>query len=671
MKKVYLVNISGSYQIVMPYSCGLLHAYCTTEPKILDNYSFQDYIFHAPAGVEKLAHGIQNPDVLGLSLLSWNVNRSLKLARIIKEKFPKCLVIVGGPEVPDKPEPFLKQHPYVDIAVHKEGEEAFRKILLENLQPLQNFENIGAISYIKNGVFKAIPRIEKFLNPVNTPSPYLLGLFEHCIDYVDSIGMPRLNIWETNRGCPFSCTFCDWGSFVNQKVRPVHEERLLAEIEYIGEKFDEIHIADANFGILSRDLMLAKQLRKVMLEKQRLKSIHVTYTKNLNSHAIEVAELLETLKPSRAGFTFGIQSFDENVLVNIKRQNIPNKNIEQLKKRLEDKGIPVNFEMILGLPGETEESFLSGINRALNIGLTDLRVYQVGLFPNSEMSDTKTIDEFQIETTDIAIVDGGFPDEHEYVKTVVCTKDISREKMVQLKKTVEVIDLIHYGRWTYYLSQYFIRNTGQRIVDFYTDLYSFFMNKKESIIYKVVSGEIIDQWNGGSWNSFKGPRSPFNIKWGHNFFRKGTFFWLCISEQRDLFYSEMLEFLKQYQFSSEEIEDLIKFQNEIIIEYEYDPRVGKVKIFKYDWFEYFRDGGSLKKVPCRIEFEDQFIGRARVPLKAKDPQSYFHVAGGYQFHFQKINSFEFDKFKVSYNYDAYENRFEFSKLNTIHEKSKC
>ena len=67
--------------------------------------------------------------------------------------------------------------------------------------------------------------------------------------------------WETNRGCPFKCTFCDWGSATASKLRKFEEERLYKEIDYFTEKkIDYINCADSNFGIIKRDLNLASKL---------------------------------------------------------------------------------------------------------------------------------------------------------------------------------------------------------------------------------------------------------------------------------------------------------------------------------------------------------------------------------------------------------------------------
>lgn len=664
-KRVYLSNITGAYQVVLPYSCAILQAYSSQFPKINNSYEFLDYIFHVPNGVDEVLKKITNPSVFGFSLLSWNRRRSLKLAKLVKEKFPDCLIIVGGPEVPDDCSSFLEAHDFIDLAVHKEGEIAFSEILLENLNERKDWTNIGGVSFRDRGHHFQTTRSQGFLNPIKYPSPYLMGLLEESIGYVDYLGLPRHTIWETNRGCPFSCTYCDWGSFVNQRVRPVDENRVFSEIDYIGKNFNEVHIADANFGILPRDLKIAKALSKAMTSENKLHSVHITYTKNLNRRTMEIAKIMESLKPSRAGFTFGIQSFNKQVLKNVKRNNIPQMDIKKLKEDLDRSNIPTNAELILGLPGETKETFLNGIQEAIDLGLTDLRVYQVSMYPNSEMNNSLTIENFSIETEGVLIVEGEEEDENEFIETVVKTRDLSRSDMWFVKKLVEMIDHLHFGKWTYYLAKYLESNRKIRVIDFYESLARYFFDDKNSVIGKIARGVYINEWNSGSWNSYRGPKSPFGIKWGDNFFRKSTFFWLCIAEERAQFFKEIRIFLESFTSVDSELLDLLAFQDEMIINFSYDPSLGKECKFDYNWFSFFfKDEGLIKKQNI-LRFEDTTIGRFKHKLKPNDPQSYFYVAGGYKFHFQKIDSFVFSKLKISYNKDFHEDRFEYKKIDQL------
>jgi len=69
---------------------------------------------------------------------------------------------------------------------------------------------------------------------------------------------------ETNRGCPYGCTFCDWGASTMAKIRPIAMERVLEEIDYAGKhRISSIFVCDANFGILKRDAEIAEHIARV------------------------------------------------------------------------------------------------------------------------------------------------------------------------------------------------------------------------------------------------------------------------------------------------------------------------------------------------------------------------------------------------------------------------
>lgn len=636
---------------MLPYSSGLLHAYLLSDKKITNNYNFKNYIFHAPNGVEKEFNKIYQPNIVGISLVGWNVRRSLKLAKMIKEKYPDCIILVGGPEVPDDASQFLRNHRYIDLAVHKEGEETFRQFMLENLTNSPNWNNLSGVSFIQNDEFIHKKRTHGFLSPVDTPSPYLLGLFEESLAYIDHLKLPRINVWETNRGCPYSCTFCDWGSATNQKIRLLPEDRVLNEIEHIGNTYDEIHLADANFGALKRDLMFAKKLTSIMASGGRLKSIHINYVKNLNDTAVEIAENLEALKLSRAGFTFAFNSLNKDSLSKMKRYNIPKEKFILLKQKMDQLQIPTNAELIWGAPGETVATFLDGYELCMENGITDIRTYQLNMYPNSEIGTLESRNLYGLKTDWIKILNGAHEDEDEYIETVIATNSITEEEMRKTKKIVELIDVLHFGRWTYYFAQFLKKEHAMPFTQFYSQMVNYFWEKTESVICKVIRGIYIDTYNSGAWNAYRGPHSPFGVQWGHCFFRKSTFFWLCIAENKNQFYNELNEFLSTIVVIDQKYLDLIQFQKDILIDFDYDPNIQKNNFYKYNWLSYFREKESLSQCKNQLIFKDKEVGRFNKAILPNSPESYFNVAGGNDFYFEKMNAFEFKKIDVVYHHD--------------------
>src|SRR3989338_7461014 len=90
-----------------------------------------------------------------------------------------------------------------------------------------------------------------------------------------------LILWETNRGCPFSCTFCDWGSAVQSKVFTFDLSNVLRETDWFVEhKIEYVTCCDANFGILPRDLEIAKYMAEAKKKYGYPKTFSIQSTKN-------------------------------------------------------------------------------------------------------------------------------------------------------------------------------------------------------------------------------------------------------------------------------------------------------------------------------------------------------------------------------------------------------
>lgn len=231
-KRVYLSQINHTYGkgAFLPYSVGLLQAYALTFPEIRDNYEFCGF-FYLREPIQDMVARMDSPAVFGASCYIWNNRITQAFAKAVKEKWPDCLIVLGGPHVPNRSEEFFREHPYADILVHGEGEVTFSDILLELIRG----PDWGAVQGITfespMGGVKTRPR-ERMVDLDKIPSPYLSGVFDN-IDW---------NKWdyhassETHRGCPFACSFCDWGSNLFSKVKKFGDERLCQEFEYFGDR---------------------------------------------------------------------------------------------------------------------------------------------------------------------------------------------------------------------------------------------------------------------------------------------------------------------------------------------------------------------------------------------------------------------------------------------------
>ena len=163
-------------------------------------------------------------DILLCSCYVWNWEITNFLAKEVKKLNPNCLIIFGGAQVPDFSKDFFK-HPYADIIVHGEGEIVLEELLTEFL----NNKDYSKIKGLETKDFRNPPQ-ERINNLDDLPSAYLTNTVWELVDKID--GIRWIAGWETNRGCPYACTFCDWGSATFTKVRKWEESKIFKEIEW-------------------------------------------------------------------------------------------------------------------------------------------------------------------------------------------------------------------------------------------------------------------------------------------------------------------------------------------------------------------------------------------------------------------------------------------------------
>src|SRR5258708_21319962 len=134
----------------LPYQWGILRAYAESDPLIADAYEFEAPMFmysHVNARMSR----IEAPFMFAVSCYVWNFSFHMKLCRSIKEQFSHCIIVAGGPHIPDHPGDFFQRYPYVDILVHGEGEWPFRSLLGECLKSRPELDNVPNISYQHKG----------------------------------------------------------------------------------------------------------------------------------------------------------------------------------------------------------------------------------------------------------------------------------------------------------------------------------------------------------------------------------------------------------------------------------------------------------------------------------------------------------------------------------------
>jgi putative methyltransferase len=549
-RRVYFneFNVLLENAAYLPFVSGLLRAYAETSEIIKAHYEFMPFLFYRDR-VERIVSEYDDPSVAAFSVSMWNEQLNLRVAEIVKRLYPDCRIVFGGPNVPHHPQQYFEQYPFVDVAVRAEGEEAFADILLRSLDSW-DYSGIPGIAWrdpvtgicVRNEMERPQSRdLDVY------PSPYVNGLFEELM-----VARPDLEfqqIIETNRGCPFPCTFCFWGQGgLSRKYRFHGLSHVNQEIEWAAKhKIRYLFNADSNFGMHIRDYEIAQFLVDYKSRYGYPDKFRTCFGKNTDDKIYQVAKLLHDHELEK-GITLARQSNNDEVLENIKRTNIKMSTYRNLQIRFNETNIPVYCELILGLPGETYQTWTSGIEDLLRSGLKNqLFVYMCGVYPNTELAEPEYLKKFGIVTHRIPLTEihGAIRPEGlvtEYEDIVIATKTMPVTEWRRMAVFSWVTMLLHSMKLGFFIMYYLQDRHG---ID-YTELISYISDRR----MRPGSGTILR----GEVAEFESQLD--RILAGHGRGRElpefGAIYWdeeeasfLRIAGQLDRFYDELLTLLRE------------------------------------------------------------------------------------------------------------------------------
>lgn len=352
------------------------------------------------AGDALLVHEIvqRQPDILGISLYTWNSERSLFIAARSKQRLPALIIIVGGPEV-QRNNAWVLQHPAIDVAVEGEGEQTFVELLAQYagvtmhstgratsatrspalmrqrtspdndsiaLVPTATSLVPGTIQWIDAELVVAPARIA-LASLDEVPSPYLLGFLE--------LHPGAMALVECSRWCPYGCTFCLYGRNMGAKLggRVFNAERILAEVAWAKDRgAGAIHFVEANLNLLPIFRELMHGLQQINADQPV-----PVYAELRGEHLKdEVVEALVTAGLHTA--EVGLQSANQATLQAVGRRTDLAKWAEGTR-RLYQRGVRVLLDVILGLPEDDHASTFATIDwiAQQNLGPYDIFTLQV------------------------------------------------------------------------------------------------------------------------------------------------------------------------------------------------------------------------------------------------------------------------------------------------------
>lgn len=404
-KKILLASISFSTYEWLPYAVGCLISYAIKDPKINKLYEFMEPEYRSQSLNFKDFHdSLKQADIIGLTNWVWNQNYNDRISKIYKQYRPDGIVIYGGVNVPEHrkfAEEYAKDRQFVDIFFTGPAEETFKNFLLQ--YPNSGFKNVKGT--FTHNEYNVIQDRYQYKN-IDIPSPYLDGIFEGIIKREKG---SLSAIFETNRGCPYACAFCDWGGMTRSKIIKTNKQRVFDTISYImsKENIDKIEIGDANFGIFPEDIEYTKHM--IAEKNKRKNNINLTmggFAKNGSKHVEEIMKLMHDNFDAYHGRKYiklSFQSHDQTTLDSVQRSNINNEKLIPMMKRFQKEGIEVDAEMIIGMPGDNQDRWLETIQRNMDLKINHQKSFTLYVVPNTPMAMPEYKEKYKIKTKKVLV----------------------------------------------------------------------------------------------------------------------------------------------------------------------------------------------------------------------------------------------------------------------------
>ncbi len=619
MAKILISNPSSTYITFLPYIHGVLKVFAQRDPQISQHYEWLRpiYLYDTPENLIA-EYDLSEIDVLGISCYVWNFSLQCEIAKRVKQINPECLVVAGGPEPDWNDECFFEQYPFIDIVVTHDGEIPFQKILCERMKcSSADYSQIPGIITKLEGKWSRRTGVEKVKSWDDT-SPY-------CDD-PQMIEILKLHpkdkslavIWETNRGCPYSCVFCDWGSNVSTKIRAFSNNKLMKEIKWFSQnKIERVYIADANFGILPRDEVIVDEICKQKSESNWPKIVDWCAAKNNIDRVTSICLKLHESNLNR-GVLIGYQSTSTEVLSAMLRLNMAEQQHREMVLRLKSSNVHVFAAIILGSPEDTCESFKKTIHDLLDLGFHDsIRCYLYALLPNAPANEKSYLKKYKIKTKRSKIV-GPVSDNTELdsiyyprIDYIVGHHKMSTYEWIENCQYYAFISGLHNLGLTRHLANFSKVKLGISYGDFYSKIFNYFIHNKNTHLGKILENlkAHLNSFLTDEEAIFFARKDEENALYEHE-----KWIFIEILEQKSRFYSELeICLIKELEFP-EVYRELIDFQSFSIF-----PICGdyqQTAKFELNWLDILDFSGDAS-AHNRFQKESHFIISHKIDFTEK------------------------------------------------------
>jgi len=313
-------------------------------------------------------------EVIGVTATTLLYKSAMKLITIAKQTRPQAVTILGGSHGTFWDKNALNEYPSLDIVVRREGEQTFIE-LLENLQNQSDLRGLLGITYREKD--KIIRNADRpFIDDLDSlpfPAHHLLPLKN--LKHNGKILFPLVS----SRGCVYWCDFCSTVRMFGRSYRMRSPKNVVDEMQLIHDKYgvDQVTFYDDAFTV-DRDRVM-----KICNELQARK-LNMIWDCGTRVDMVD-RELMKTMHDAGCiAVWLGVESGSEIVL------GAMNKSIQLDQTRLAYKtahevGLMTIANVVLGFPGETEQTARETIRFVKELDPDDIGFYVATPYPGTPM----------------------------------------------------------------------------------------------------------------------------------------------------------------------------------------------------------------------------------------------------------------------------------------------
>jgi radical SAM superfamily enzyme YgiQ (UPF0313 family) len=315
----------------------------------------------------------ENPEVIGISTLTFLWPKVKEIIKILKEIFPKSIFIIGGSHASIYGKQALEESDEFDILVYGEGEITIVE-LIEKIKKRESLTGVNGIIY-RQGRDLIINPAREFIKDLDSnvlPARELLNITDYIPAFSQYKRLPVTNMFTT-RGCPFNCIFCTPGS-LGKKVRYRSAEKVVDEVEVLYHEYGirEIAFWDDTF-VLDRKRVL--DICNIIINKK----LNIIWSAQARVNLVD-KELLEAMADAGCWkLHYGVESGVQKTLDSFHKGTRVTDAYNAVKWTKQAR-IEVETSFVFGAPNETYQDGLKTIKHAIELNPDYARFFLLAPF---------------------------------------------------------------------------------------------------------------------------------------------------------------------------------------------------------------------------------------------------------------------------------------------------